>query len=360
MLHALLGFLAPIVIYLYIFVLNAILPGRWVVGYATKPDSDEKLHYRLNGFLVFLVSIATWFALGYLNWMPWDWLYQVRWYAALGAIVFGLVFSLAIVVPAAPVQKAFLTDFFLGRLENPQLWGGRVDAKMWLYLIGAIMLELNLLSFAAFHYQLYGADSSPGIFLALGMFTFFVCDYLTFEEIHLYTYDLFAERLGFKLGWGCIAFYPFFYAIPLWASVHLPNPQWPWPYYVLAGLCFWGGWSLSRGANMQKYYFKRDPDRIFLGIQPQSISDGKRKLLVSGYWGLSRHINYLGEILMGTGIALAVGYPAMLWPWLYPMYYVALLFPRQVDDDKRCAAKYGPLWDEYLQKVPYRIIPYIY
>lgn len=360
MMQALFGFLAPVLIYAYIFLLNAGLPGRWVTGYASKPQSEEKLRYRLNGFWVFVVCIATWFGLGYLGWMPWDWLYQVRWNALWGAVIFGLVFSYALVAPAPPVQKSFLNDFFLGRLENPQLWGGRVDAKMWLYLIGAIMLELNLLSYTAYHYQVYGAESSPGIFLALAMFTFFVCDYLTFEEIHLYTYDLFAERVGFKLGWGCIAFYPFFYAIPLWATVHLPNPHMPWPYYLLAGLCFWGGWSLSRGANMQKYHFKRDPAKVFLGIKPQSISDGQRKLLVSGYWGLSRHINYLGEILMGTGIALAVGYPALIWPWLYPMYYVALLFPRQMDDDKRCAAKYGPLWQEYLQKVPYRIIPYIY
>ena len=111
---------------------------------------------------------------------------------------------------------------------------------------------------------------------------------------------------------------------------------------------------------MQKYFFKRDPKKVFLGIQPESITDGNKTLLVSGFWGLSRHINYLGEVLMGTGIALSVGHPGTIWPWLYPLYYVVLLFPRQVDDDKRCAEKYGPLWDEYLERVPYRIIPYIY
>jgi len=50
----------------------------------------------------------------------------------------------------------------------------------------------------------------------------------------------------------------------------------------------------------------------------------------------------------------------MMWPWLYPIYYVVLLFPRQADDDKRCAAKYGELWNEYVKKVPYKIIPFIY
>ena len=277
-----------------------------------------------------------------------------------GAISFGLIFSFAVVLPYPAVKKMFLADFFLGRALNLQLWGGRIDAKMWLYLIGAIMLEINILSFASHHYILYGADASWGIFLCAGLITFFVCDYLTFEEVHLYTYDLFAERVGFKLGWGCIAFYPYFYTVALWATADLVNPQLPLWYLILAAIVFFLGWSLARGANMQKYYFKRNPNRKFLWIQPQVITDGKRTLLANGYWGLSRHINYLGEIGMATGIALATGYPLVFWIWLYPLYYVLLLFPRQLDDDKRCAKKYGKLWDEYVEKVPYRIIPYVY
>jgi len=111
---------------------------------------------------------------------------------------------------------------------------------------------------------------------------------------------------------------------------------------------------------MQKFYFKTRPDESFLGITPEVVTDGERTLLVNGFWGLSRHINYLGEILMATGIALALGYPEMIWPWLYPLYYVALLFPRERDDDRRCAAKYGALWEQYTKRVKYRIIPYLY
>ena len=83
-------------------------------------------------------------------------------------------------------------------------------------------------------------------------------------------------------------------------------------------------------------------------------------LRLEGFTDFIISINYLGEILMASGIALAVGYPGAIWPWLYPLYYVVLLFPRERDDDRRCAAKYGALWQEYTSRVKHRIIPYIY
>jgi len=65
-------------------------------------------------------------------------------------------------------------------------------------------------------------------------------------------------------------------------------------------------------------------------------------------------------VLMATGITLALGYPEIVWTWLYPLYYVLLLSTRERDDDKRCKDKYGDLWDQYCERVPSRIIPRIY
>jgi delta14-sterol reductase len=356
----LLGFLAPALVYIFIFFLNAALPGRWVAGYVTRKDSAEKLKYRLNGLLVLFVVLLTWVLLCYFGVMPWDWFYEFRWYALAGAVAFGLIFSFAFVLPHPAVKKSFVADFFLGRLDNPQWREGRVDAKMWLYLAGAVMLELNILSFAVHHSIVFGHQASAGIYLGTALLTFFVIDYLTFEEVHLYTYDFFAERVGFKLGFGCTAFYPFFYAIPLWSTVHLPDAETPGCLLILFGSLFFIGWGLSRGANLQKYHFKKDPAYAFLGIVPKTMTDGNNTLLVNGFWGLSRHINYLGEIVMAIGIVLSTGHPNIFWSWLYPLYYVALLLPRQLADDKRCALKYGDLWKRYIKKVPYRIIPYIY
>ena len=355
-----LGFLAPIIISSLIFALNVILPGRWVTGYVTKTNSREKMRYHLNGIYVFFTVVLIWFVPGYFKVIPFDWLYNYRWFGLAGAFAAGMIFSLAVVLRYPPVRKSFLSDLFFGRIENLQFRGGLADAKMWLYLTGATMLELNALSFTAHHLALYGDQASTGIILSTALLTYFIIDYFIFEEVHLYTYDLFAERVGFKLGWGCIVFYPYFYSVFLWSTVDLPDPHTPsWLLFVYV-LIFLSGWILSRGANLQKYFFKKDPGKAFLNIVPETISDDNNALLVNGFWGISRHVNYSGEILMASGIVLCTGYPTLIGPWLYPLYYILLLISRQRDDDKRCALKYGDLWKTYVKRVPYRIIPYIY
>jgi len=48
--------------------------------------------------------------------------------------------------------------------------------------------------------------ASPGLLAVLGCLTFFLFEYCWHELVHTYTYDLFRERLGFKLVWGCTCF----------------------------------------------------------------------------------------------------------------------------------------------------------
>jgi delta14-sterol reductase len=355
------GFFAPWIVYALVLVLHVALPAREVTGYV-RDVTGEKLRYRLNGLLVLAGVLATFWLAVRLGLVPWDFFFVHRWEGLGGACALGIAFTVAIVHGAPPV-RGLAADAYFGRSENPQ-WrvAGRVlDAKMALYLLGAVQLELNVVSFGAHHLQAHAEEPSPGIFLYAGLFTFFVVDYLFFEEVHLYTYDFFAERVGFKLGWGCIAFYPYFYCVGLWSTAKRPDPGTPPVLLVAYGVVFLGGWVLSRGANLQKFLFKTRPEAKFLGVlAPEFVTDGERRLLCNGFWGLSRHVNYLGEIAMAIGLALALGWPLDPWPWLYPLYYVALLIPRQADDDRRCAAKYGALWAEYKRRVRWRIVPGIY
>ena len=361
MTELLIGFFSGWLVFAGILVLHLVVPARKVKGYVHKDDSSELLTYRLNGLPVLALSVVIWFVLGHSGIMPWDWLWQHRWLGALGGCVLGALISAVMMFRSPGEGKTWLADYYLGRMRNPQIINGRTDAKMYLYVAGAALLLLNLLSFGAHHHLRYPDDPSFGVFLYVLLFTWFICDYMIFERIHLYTYDLFAERLGFKLIWGCLAWYPYFYCVGLWGVSDLPNPDAPAWLYLLATVIFFSGWLLARGSNMQKFYFKQDPQQKFLGVfEPRTISDGERHVLCSGFWGVSRHVNYLGEILMSCGLTLALGWPFTLVPWLYPLYYIVFLLPRERDDDRRCAEKYGPLWDKYRKQVPWRIVPRVY
>lgn len=354
-----LGLITPLVAYAIITLLHIIIPVKRTKGYVKNEVTGNVMNYRINGKFVLLASILIWFALGYFHIVPYGWLYETRWFGLIGAVAIGLTYSFYIVLKHPSTGKSFLADFWYGRVKNAQIKDGLIDAKMWFYLIGAVMLQLNVLSFAAYH--IMNVDHiNFGFLLGCAMITWFCFDYLIFEKIHLWTYDFIAERVGFKLGFGCLAFYPYFYSVALWFTADLPSPGHPAWVTVLFGALFLCGWVLTRGANMQKYVFKIAPDKKFLWITPEVLSDGRLSLLANGYWGASRHINYLGEIIQAIAVALASGYAGIWMVWLYPAYYIGLMFSRQADDDKVCRAKYGELWDEYTKKVKYKIIPFIY
>ena len=81
--------------------------------------------------------------------------------------------------------------------------------------------------------------------------------------------------------------------------------------------------------------------------------------MLSGYWGIARHLNYLMEINVALSWALpAIGYG--IWPFSYFIFIVILLVHRTYRDEEKCRQKYGKGYEEYCKKVPYKIIPYVF
>ena len=86
---------------------------------------------------------------------------------------------------------------------------------------------------------------------------------------------------------------------------------------------------------------------------------GEKGLLVSGWWGKSRHMNYTYEIGL-SGCWCAVGASVGIAPFAYLGYIIALLVHRIYRDEDKCRVKYGKYWNEYCKKVPARLIPGLY
>lgn len=164
---------------------------------------------------------------------------------------------------------------------------------------------------------------------------------------------------------GCIFFYPFFYCVgALSLASAAPGADISPSAAAACVLLFYLGWAFTRGANLQKFALKqgraswgRGPFRTELKTVPGS----ENRLLCSGFWRLARHANYCGEIVQAVAWALP-GWLATgsLLPWAYPAYYVALFIPRERDDERMCAARYGATWSEYCRMVPWRIVPFVY
>jgi 7-dehydrocholesterol reductase len=120
---------------------------------------------------------------------------------------------------------------------------------------------------------------------------------------------------------------------------------------------------LNYDVDAQKEAFKKDNGVVIWGKKAEYISDadtggeGGRKLLTSGWWGVSRHINYVFEIGLSAcwcGVALK------LPPLAYLAYIIILLVHRTFRDEEKCAKKYGELWKQYSKKVRYYMIPKIF
>ncbi len=363
--EAIWGFLTPLVIFAVFFVAQLVLPARRVTGYVVNPATGEPRTYRLNGLLVFLIALAVW-ALE-LTGMPRDWFYRSSVYAVAGGTVLTAAFTAVAVYsqPRVPGQGP-IAALWSGRAQELSFFNERFDIKMYFYVVGGTMLSLNALSGAAYHYELFGEDANPGVYLYAAFFTFYVLDYFVFERVQLYTFDLIHENLGFKLFWGGLVVYGWLFILPLWGMAAHPDPGFPgaWTYVWLVGTAalFLVGWSISRGANLQKYTFKRWPERKFLGlIEPRYIEAGDRKILCSGLWGVARHFNYMGEGFLSLSIALVFGHFTNPWAWTYFVFIVTLFTVRQRIDDALCAEKYGAeKWAEYRARVRYRIFPGVY
>ena len=363
--EAIAGFFTPLVIFAVFFLAQLILPGKWVPGYVINPQTGEPRKYRLNGILVFAVAVIVWAF--ELTGMPRDWFYRSSIYAVAGGTVFTTIFAIIAVFsqPQGKIKNPLLA-LWDGRAQEMSFFNDRFDVKMYFYVVGGTMLALNALSGAAYNYELFGENFNPGVFLYAAFFTFYVLDYFVFERVQLYTYDLIHEGLGFKMFWGGLVVYGWLFVLPLWGMAAYPSPGFSsgWTYFWLIGtpVLFLSGWVISRGANLQKYTFKRWPDRKFLGIiEPEYIQAGDRKILCSGLWGVARHFNYLGEGFLGLSIALVFGYFTNPWAWTYFVFVVTFFTFRQHFDDAYCAEKYGAEeWAEYQARVKYRIFPGIY
>jgi len=248
-------------------------------------------------------------------------------------------------------------DFFMGRSRNPRIGG--FDIKFFCEARpGLILWVLANASFMAAQYRLNGRASNAMVLVNL-LELWYIIDYYIHEEAILTTMDIAYENFGFMLTFGDLAWVPFTYSLQaLFLVGHPVSLPW-WGIAIILAVNL-AGYILFRRVNLQKHRFTSNPDLPIWGRKPEYIETRRgTRLLASGFWGWSRHFNYVGDILMALAWSLPTLFITPL-TYFYPIYMTVLLVHRERRDNKHCSIKYGEDWDRYCEKVPWRIVPGIY
>jgi len=255
-----------------------------------------------------------------------------------------------------PTGRPFY-DYFMGTALNPRV--GSLDLKLFCEARpGMVFWMLMNLSMAAKQYELHGTVTVP-MLLVVGFQSIYLIDYFIHEEAVLTTWDIKHEKFGWMLCWGDLVWLPFTYTLQAQYLVNHTHdlPAWGIAAIVVLNLT---GYAIFRGANIQKHYFRRNPNRAVWGRPAEYIKTARGSLLLtSGWWGFSRHMNYFGDLMIALSWCLPAAFGSPL-PYFHIVYFTILLLHRERRDDAMCLAKYGKDWLRYRARVPWRIVPGLY
>lgn len=189
-------------------------------------------------------------------------------------------------------------------------------------------LVLNL-SFMACQIEKHGAVTSRmwAYQISTGIY---ILDYFWNEPKMLTTWDIISEEFGHMLVFGDYVFIPFVFSIQCHYLIDYPDYS-SILFAVPIVILYLVGYYIFRTSNSQKNQFKLDPSKDIWEKKPETIGG---KLLVSGFWGKGRHMNYTGDLIMAIAYCLPCG--CQLGGYFYAFYLFTLLTHRAFRDDTKC------------------------
>jgi delta14-sterol reductase/lamin-B receptor len=336
-------------------------PGRSVPG--PPLAGGGHLEYRLNGFAALVLTAALAGVLVATGAVPASLLYDELVPLAvtinLGAL--GLSTWIFFVgrrqARGIERERGLIEAFYLGACLNPR--SGPIDWKYWMQgKPGLALWALLAWSCAAAQYERHGAVSNSMWLVCLGV-SAYVIDYFWHERTILSAWDVKNEPMGWMLTWGSCAMVPLVYAAPAPYLVAVPTPL-PLAGFVAVAVLGFGGLVIFRQANNQKHRFRLEPESRIWGHPARWVeTPSGTRLLCSGWWGLARHCNYLGDWMMALAWSAATGFGSGI-PWIYPVFFAGLLIHRERRDHAHCQQKHGAAWTDYCARVRWRIVPFVY
>ncbi|NDE82829.1 MAG: 7-dehydrocholesterol reductase, partial [Chlamydiia bacterium] len=256
-------------------------------------------------------------------------------------------------------------DYYWGTELYPRVSGW--DVKKFINCrFGLVAWSFIIISFAAKQHQLYGL--SDAMLLVVMLQLIYLMKFFAWETGYLGSIDIMHDRAGFYICWGSMVWLPAIYPSSALYLVH--HPQYlGFPLFALIFMLGFGSILLTYFADRQRQQvrmmngecrvWKKEPQLIIANYTTQTGEQKQSLLLASGFWGISRHFHYVPEFCGAFFWTIPVLFQSVL-PYFHILFLALLMIERAMRDDARCARKYGEDWNTYCQKVPYKILPYMF
>ncbi|XP_039980736.1 delta(14)-sterol reductase LBR isoform X2 [Xiphias gladius] len=321
-------------------------------------SSGERLKYRTNGFFAIVVSAVA-VAAAVHQGVDLTYIHSHFLQLATASFLISVLLSFYLYVRSRYTSlEQLAVGGNSGHELNPRIkdFDLKFFCEMRPGLIGWCLINFAM---ALAEMKQHGLDFPSNCMILVNLFQLlYVVDGLWNEEAILTTMDFMHDGFGFMLAFGDLVWVPFTYTIQTYYLVKHPKPL-SLPVLTAIVLLKFVGFYIYRKSNSEKNTFRRNPSDPKLSYLKTIPTATGKSLLVSGWWGVVRHPNYLGDLLMALAWSLPCGFSHLL-PWYYMIYFIILLVHRDSRDMSQCRRKYGSAWDEYCRTVRYRIIPCVY
>lgn len=342
---------------------------------ANPTPMGNRPEYRINGVLCFFITHIVLASAHYAGW----WRYGVVFdqfgpmLAVLNQVALVMTVLLYIRGIAAPTNSdsgrtkhGIIWDLWHGTELHPEI--ASVSLKQLVNCRFAMMgWSVAIVAFGMKQAEILGRPALSTV-TSCALQLMYVLKFFWWEAGYFNTVDIIHDRFGFYIFWGCSSFLPSVYTLTslYLSSKFVPLSTAQATILMIAGTgAIWANYDTDR--QRQAFRAAGGKDLIW-GRKPRIVraeyttGDGvKRKslLLASGWWGISRHINYVFELTLALCWSLPAGSSGIA-AYIYFIFLTILLTDRAYRDELRCSDKYGQAYDMYCKIVPYRMLPGIY
>ena len=196
-----------------------------------------------------------------------------------------------------------IVDLYHGRELNPTFLG--CNMKLQTFRFSMICLALLNVTMVTDSVLSNGGKVNPAVVIAATLQVLYAMDAMFFEEYYFYSHDY----LNSGYGWSMISSYLTFPFLPTLITRYMiyRSPHVEWYYLALIGCLNLLGYIIYRSSENQRCELAKNPNNPNLTHLETFETIANRKLIVSGWWGMVRHPNYLGELLIQWSWVLPAG-----------------------------------------------------